>query len=124
MASANVVTILPRGAVINFSIIQGESYKLPLRWKTSEFAVVDVTSYTASMIVRTTAEGPALLTLTNTAGIALGGHLGTISATLTAAQSAALPAQKLIYTLMLTAPDGTTVTAIARGQITIIRNRL
>ena len=121
--AATVLNLLPQGAVINPSFVQGESFSLQLTWKTgTPAAAVNLTGYTARMMIRTGPEAAnALLSLTESAGITLGGAAGTIIITLTAAQTATLPARKLSYDLELVSAGGI-VTNIARGEITVIRN--
>lgn len=74
---------------------------------------VNLTGYTALMQVRLnwTTPDPALLTLTETTGITLGGVLGTVVASPVAAQTALLPQGKSgvifgVYDLRLTSPEG------------------
>lgn len=121
--AATVLNILPKGAVINPSFVQGETFAFQLTWKTgTPAAAVDLTDYTARMMIRTGPEAAdALLSLTQAAGITLGGAAGTIVVTLTAAQTATLPARKLVFDLELVSAGGV-VTNIARGEITVIRN--
>jgi hypothetical protein len=120
MACPTIVNLQPRGAVINASLTQGETWVLPLRWKTSDYTVVDLSGYTAAMMIRQSVDGDALVSLTDADGIVLGGSVGTITATLTAAQTLILPAARLQYDLKLTTPDGAVV-VIARGELSIIR---
>lgn len=120
---AAVLNLEPQGVVINASFVQNETWSLPLIWKTgSAPSPVNLTGYTARMMVRRRAEvSTALISLTDASGIALGGAAGTITVTLTATQTTSLPAGKLVYDLELVSPAGV-VTNIARGTLTVIQN--
>ena len=119
--------VLPaRGIVVDATIVQGETWELNLLWSTTTDGTtatpVNITGYTARMMIRQGYESSTpLISLTDTAGIALGGSAGTIKATLTSTQTAGLTAGKCVYDLELVSPAGV-VTNIARGTLTIIRN--
>lgn len=112
----------PQGAVINPSIVRGETFALHLIYEAGDpLAAVNLAGYKAKMMLRQVFDGEPLVTLTESAGIALGGAAGSIIATLTAAQSKSLPIGKVVYDLALTSPAGV-VMFVARGVITVIRN--
>lgn len=80
----------------------------------------DITGATAKMEVKSTSRFPVVLvTLTESTGILLGGAAGTISATLTAAQTA-LILENALYDFLLTFSDGT-VDKLRLGSITRVR---
>lgn len=72
-------------AVQNFIIHQGETWTRQITWKTGDPALpVDLTSATAVMKIRTTAESPTVVAEPT---ISLGGVAGTINLSLTSAQT-------------------------------------
>jgi hypothetical protein len=121
--ATTTLNLEPAGAVINPSFVQGETFALQLTWKAgSPVAAVDLTDYTARMMIRNHPEAAdALLSLTEADGITLGGAAGTILITLTATQTATLPARALVYDIELVSPAGV-VTNIARGEMAVLRN--
>lgn len=96
-------------------------------WLNSAGVAIDMTSYTAQMMVRADrADASPLLTLTQASGVALGGVAGTIVVTITQAQTNALVtslvAKRLsaYYDLLLTSP-GAVHTRFSEGVISIDR---
>lgn len=82
-------------------IEQGESFSQVITWQTgSSLVPVNLTGMTAKMQIRDSADN-ALLTLTETAGITLGGAAGTIVITLTEEQTTALLIPIARYDLFL-----------------------
>lgn len=75
----------------DIEVQQGATFSLPLVWKASG-ALVNLTGYTARMMIRADFDDVSpLVTLTTENGrIALGGALGTIDLTISAAVTAAL----------------------------------
>jgi hypothetical protein len=79
----------------------------------------DLTGYTASMQVRKSVQSStAILSLTNSSGITLGGAAGSVAVTVSATKMASLPAGTWVYDLELTAPNGTAY-AILQGKFVI-----
>jgi hypothetical protein len=107
---------------LDLLIPQGATWSVVLRWK-ADNANVNLTGYTARMQLRTSAE--AITTLedltTENGGITLGGTAGTITLSLTATETAALPATRAVYDLELISSGGT-VTRLVEGVVTITRN--
>ena len=78
----------------------------------------DLTGYTARMQVRETYDSTAtLVSLTTGSGITLGGTAGTISWTISATASAAIPDGNFVYALELV--NGTEVTRLLQGKFTV-----
>jgi hypothetical protein len=107
----------------NFTIDQGSTWVQPILWQTgAPPAAVDITGYTARMQVRLMPGAPVVASLTTeNGGIALGGVAGTITLTMTASVSAAIPASgctKYRYDLELISPGGA-VRRFIEGTITI-----
>jgi hypothetical protein len=93
-----------------------------------EFAVtqggtaLNWTNFSARMQVREAADSSAtLLSLTSGSGIVLGGTTGTISLTITNAQSAAIPSGSFAYDLELVAGAGQ-ITRILQGSFNVVGN--
>ena len=82
---------------------------------------LDLTGYTAAMQVREGYSSPdALLSLTSSAGIALGGTAGTVQIAISAAQSSAIPAGSYAYDLELTLSGA--VTRLLQGSFSVVGN--
>ena len=93
---------------LDITIEQGADWKLELIWETGNPAsLVNLTGYSARFQVATrhSASTP-LIERTQAAGIALGGAAGTIVITLNEIQTAALPAQKAVWDLVLRSLSG------------------
>jgi hypothetical protein len=82
-------------------------------------ALVNLTGYTAAMKIRPTAESDAVsLSLTHSAGITLGGVAGTVTFTLTAAETTALASGNFVYDLKVTSAGGV-ATRLIEGNVTV-----
>lgn len=107
-------------AKYDLAIPQGATFDRTLTVEIGGEAL-DLTGYTAAMDVRKEYESAtADLELTNTAGIELGGNLGTVRILITATQTGALTAGNYKYDLELYAPDGT-VTRLIYGDVNVSR---
>ena len=112
---------------LNLGVRRGANFSTVLTWRypsdhpTSPNALVNLSGFTAEMDVRTTEAdtGVQLLTLTTSnSRIALGGAAGTITLTVSAADTAALTAQTAWYDLIVTSGAGT-VTPLFKGVFVI-----
>lgn len=102
----------------NFTIEQGSSFSKVLTWL-AEGVAVNVTGYTARLKVRNASSGAELLSMTTENGkIALGGAAGTITLTLTAAETALLAFTVAPYDLELVSSGGL-VRRLFQGHITV-----
>jgi hypothetical protein len=73
---------------------QGSSFTRVVTWRDESSTPVNITGYTARMKVkRAYSSTSTLLSLTLSSGLSLGGTAGTITITITAGQTAALPVQ-------------------------------
>ena len=111
---------MPAGR-LNLNAERGANFSAVLTWRNEAAALVDLTGYTAEMDVRSTRidSGTQLLTLTTSNGrITLGGAAGTITLTISAADTAALTAQTGWYDLIVTTSGGT-VTRLFEGVFVI-----
>jgi hypothetical protein len=107
---------------LDLLIPQGATFSRVIRWK-ADNANVNLTGYTARMQLRTSAEAITALEdlTTENGGITLGGTAGTITLSLTATETAALPATRAVYDLELISSGGV-VTRLVEGVATITRN--
>lgn len=101
---------------LDLTIYQGATYTQTLTWKI-DGDPVDLTTYTARMQARTTYDAPPTLNLATGSGITLGGAAGTITISITAANTATLPAGRYLYDLEMV--NGSTVTRLLAGRLTI-----
>lgn len=101
-------------------IEQGADFLVPLVFKDSAGAAIDVTGYTARMHIRASRDDAAtLLELTNANGrLVIGGANGTVTIKLTALETAAFTWTKGVYDLELVRPDGF-VTRALEGRVSI-----
>jgi hypothetical protein len=103
---------------LDLTIEQGTTYSQTLTWKIDGTAV-NLTGYTARMQARTDVTATTtILSLTQSAGLTLGGVAGTIIIALTATQTTALAAGNYVYDLEL-ASSGGVVTRLVQGTLTI-----
>jgi hypothetical protein len=105
--------------IYNFEIEQGATFTRVITWRDSDNALVDLTNYTARMMVRQiVTDTNVIVTLTTeNGGIALGGALGTITLTITAAATAAFTAPlHAVYDLELVDSSGV-VTRLLKGRV-------
>jgi hypothetical protein len=102
---------------LDFLMPKGSTFSRTLTWKISG-SPVNLTSYTARMQARTShISGTVVLDLTTANGkITLGGTAGTITLSLTAAETAAITQSSLAYDLELVSVGGE-VTRLVEGQI-------
>jgi hypothetical protein len=106
-------------------VFQGETFVRVLTWKDGTGALVNLTGYTAVLQIRNMSTRALVRQLTQASGLTLGGVAGTITWTLTATQTTALPLtsryqppQRLTYSLKLT--SGTSVvTALLAGEVIV-----
>jgi len=102
------------------TIEQGATLSLVLTYKDSAGNLVNLTGYTARMMLRSsfTAASSILSLTTENSRIALGGAAGTITLTISATDTAALSApQSGVYDLELV--SGSTVTRLIQGTFTV-----
>lgn len=99
---------------------QGTTFTIKPTWKING-AYVNMTDYTADMQVKQFIDSvsPTVEMSTANGRITIAGTTGTLTITLTATQTAALPAGNYLYELNVTAPD-TTVTKLLSGAFQVI----
>ena len=115
--------------VYNINVEQGASWTLDLTWKDDAGDPIDLTGYSARMMIRKAYSSSPLLSLSSTAGdIELGGVLGTIAITASADQTSQIaieystltindskPCQIMVYDIEAESSDGT-VTRLLQGS--------
>lgn len=95
-------------AVHNITIEQGATFRLSAVWKDANNALINLTGYTARMMVRRTYKDAApLLTFTTENGaIVLGGAAGTVEVTGLATLTDDIPAKPCVWDIELVSPTG------------------
>ena len=91
------------------AIEQGASFYKKIVWKDSLDAPINLTGYSARMQIRPSLKASKVIVELGTSpgsGIALGGALGTIELSLTAAQTAAITESQGVYDLELISGSG------------------
>lgn len=101
---------------LNLTIYQGATFSVTLTW-TTDGSPVNLTGYTADMMVKNGQTDVVELSTTN-GRIALGGSAGTITLTIDADDTAALTPVHADYDLLLTSGTGVVVPLLA-GLVTV-----
>lgn len=112
---------LTAAQVYDYTVEQGTTFRRTITWYNDDAQTVlrDLTGYTARMQIRpTVASTDVLLSLTNTAGITLGGTAGTIAIVMTDAQTAAFTFTTAVYDLEMITPSGDVIRLI-KGTLTL-----
>lgn len=104
---------------VNFTIDQGSTFSQTLVYKDSEGVPIDLTNYTARSKARESLESSVVIwDLTNGNGITLGGPTGEITLSIDAEDTAEFePGAVYVYDLELI--NGTTITRLIQGQVTV-----
>jgi hypothetical protein len=108
------------GNTFNITINQGATFELTITWKDSAGTAINLSGYTARMQVRETyASTSPIVSLTNGAGITLGGAAGTIAIVISATTTTALTAPfSGVYDLEIQSAAGV-VTRLIQGSATV-----
>lgn len=105
--------------ILNLTLPQGGTWEVSLTYKASNGTPVNLSGYTARMQVRSSYSSPtAVLSLTDTAGITLGGADGTVQIAVSATTSATIEAAQYVYDLEVVSGGGT-VTRLVQGTFTV-----
>ena len=106
----------------SLTVEQGATLSLVITYKDSAGSAINLTGFTARMALRSDIEdSSAVLTLTTENGrIALGGGAGTVTLTVSAADTAGLTAGNGVYDLELISSGGV-VTRLIEGSYSIVR---
>lgn len=112
---------------IDLTILQGETFSRTLTLTNSSGTAMDLTSYTARASIRQTADS-SVKTVDFTCAFVTPRTSGQITLALTATQTSAIPTTgkqaydkyaKYVWDIELIAPDTTTVTRIANGNVLV-----
>lgn len=106
----------------DFTIYQGATFSRVLTWRDENNDAINLSGYTARMQLReSTDAGDAFVSLTTeNGGIALGGAAGTVTLTISAADTAAIGETAGVYDLELVSAGGV-VTRLLEGEVLISR---
>lgn len=97
----------------------GATYTDVVTFRDSAGALVNLTGYTAAMKIRPSKESSTVsLSLTHSSGLALGGAAGTVTITITAAQTTTLDSGDFVYDLKVTSAGGV-ATRLVEGNVTV-----
>lgn len=105
-------------ATYDRTLRRGATFRCVVTWKNPNESLVNLTGYTVRVQIRQTADGGLILDLSNGAGVALGGAAGTITVTLTPAQTRAIVADYAAWEWEVTEPGGD-VYVLVEGELTI-----
>jgi len=108
-----------RAGELNITMRTGVDFNLPMTWRDETNSLVNLTGFGAAMQIRWSPNdtGTPLLSLTDGAGITLGGAAGTIDIKITDTQNAFIPGV-LYYDLIMTDTAGDKIPLVA-GTITV-----
>jgi hypothetical protein len=109
-------------ATYNMTIDQGTTVSIDFQYRTSAGVVIPLTSYTARMQARPTQSSAVTVmdATTDNGQLVVTGATGTVTLTLTAAQSAALDFDRAVYDIEIVSPAGV-VTRLVQGTVTLSR---
>ena len=107
-------------ALYNIKCLQNETFQRTLTYKDSNGDPIDLSGYTAALQVRKDYNSPAVVSLTHSSGLTLGGAAGTIAIVINATATAALEAQTHYYDLVITSSGGI-ATRILEGKFDVVQ---
>ena len=107
-------------STVDINIYSGDSYFMSVLWQTADGTPIDNSGYTGLMEFRkkTTSADPALVTLTDGAGITMGGADGLISLEIDPTETPAITDQA-VYDLQMTETATGVVTTLIAGTATV-----
>ena len=106
-------------ATYNCIVDQGADWYVTFVYKDSSGTAINLTGYTAAMMVRDTyANSATVLSLTSSSGITITPLTGTLQVRATATQTAAIAAGSYVYDLEIASAGGIK-TRLVQGKITI-----
>lgn len=104
---ATTPTLVIDGASLDITIRQGKTFKPRMKYKNPDGSLINLTGFTALWVARQGPAGSALFSLTQAAGITLGGTPFNIVAEIAASTTATWAVGKYNHELELLSPDGT-----------------
>ena len=109
---------MPAG-LYNFAAEQGATLQRVITYTDPDEVVINLTSYTALMQVRTTAaSGTVILELSTASGITINGAAGTLTLEVDATTMSGLTPATYVYDLEITSP-GSIVTRLIEGKFVV-----
>lgn len=106
----------------DITIEQGATFSLPISYKDSTGSVVDLVGgngYTARMMIKESAGGTAIISLTNSSGITLAASGNNIVIEISATDTAAMDFDNAVYDLEIV--SGAEVTRVLEGKVKLSR---
>ena len=104
---------------LDLTIYQGATFDYPLIWESAPSTPVNLTGCSARLFASKRYNVPHMIEMSTSNGrIALGGSAGTINLSMTAADTALLPASVYYYDLEILYPDNT-VTRLLMGKLKV-----
>ena len=109
---------MPAG-LYNFAAEQGATLERVITYTDPDGVIINLTSYTALMQVRSTAaSATVILELSTGSGITINGAAGTLTLLVSAADMTALTPGSYVYDLEITSP-GSVVTRLIEGKFAV-----
>ena len=106
----------------DITIEQGATFSLPISYKDSTGSVVDLVAgdgYTARRMIKESAGGTSIISLTNSSGITLAASGNNIVIEISATDTAAMDFDNAVYDLEIV--SGTEVTRVLEGKVKLSR---
>lgn len=111
---------MPAG-IYDITAEQGATFARTITWRDASATPINLTGCTAKMQVRKSVDADtAVLTLSSSSGITLGGTAGTVALEVTSTKMSQVPAGLYYYDLELTNVSGK-VTRLLQGKFTVTR---
>lgn len=102
----------------DFVLVTNTDWTPSLLWLDASGSPVNLTGFTAAMMIRSWPDSAQLASLTSGSGITLGGSAGTIALNLPKASTATIPAGVAKYDLLMTNGAGST-SALLYGDVIV-----
>lgn len=106
------------GSSLDIQIRQGKTFDPTMAWKDSLGVLVNLTGYTALWVARRSPAEAPLFSITQGAGITLGGSPNNIVALVSAATTATWAPGKYLHELELVSASGTR--GLLQGRLTVV----
>ena len=104
----------------DITIEQGTPFSLPISYKDSTGSVVDLSSsYTSRMMIKESAGGTTIKSLTNGSGMTLAASGNNIVVDISATDTASMDFDNAVYDLEIV--SGSTVTRVLEGKVKLSR---
>lgn len=106
--------------VYDIEIQQGADFDITFLYKDEDGVIIDVSGYSARMMIKSGYRSLAVVSLTQSSGITLGGASGTVAIHIPASKTVTLPGppQTMVYDIFLTDPSGNIVKLVG-GRVNL-----